>query len=127
MEPGEKALAESVVFNKVLYATTFLPNDQAFVPGGYVRLYVLNYLTGATAFDFDKDGDNDTSKVIGGGIPTKPVVIITTTGVTKLLISTSSTNPDVDSDTTSAGVTTTNLELQADVNFFLRWWKEVFD
>ena len=126
MEPGEKALSESVVFNKILYATTFLPNDEACVPGGYARLYALNYLTGAPAFDFDGDDDKDTVKVIGGGIPSKPVVIITTTGVAKLLISTSSTNPDADSEVTEAGVTTTGLEFP-DINFFLRWWKEVFD
>jgi len=126
MEPGEKALAESVVFKKVLYATSFLPNNEACVPGGYARLYALNYLTGAPAFDFDGDDDKDTAKIIGGGIPSKPVVIITTEGVAKLLISTSSTNPDVDSDITSAGVTTTGLEFP-DINFFLRWWKEVFD
>jgi len=109
-----------------LYATTFLPNDEACVPGGYARLYALNYLTGAAAFDFDEDGGNDTSKVIGGGIPSKQVVIITTTGVAKLLISTSSTNPDADSEVTEAGVTVTGLEFPV-INFFLRWWKEVFD
>jgi len=138
MEPGEKALSESVVFNKSMYATTFLPNDEACVPGGYARLYALNYLTGAPAFDFDGDDDKDTVKVIGGGIPSKPVVIITTTGaskpvviitttgVAKLLISTSSTNPDADSEVTEAGVTVTGLEFP-DINFFLRWWKEVFE
>ncbi len=126
MEQGEKALAESVVFNKTLYATTYLPNDEPCVPGGYALLYALNYLTGEAAFDFDGDGDNDTSKIIGGGIPSKPVVIITDTGVAKLLISTSSTNPDTDSTTTDAGVTTTDL-IFPKVNFFLKWWQELFD
>ncbi|MBU0465927.1 MAG: hypothetical protein KKE12_20425, partial [Proteobacteria bacterium] len=126
MEQGDKALSESVVFNKTLYATTFLPNNEACVPGGYAKLYALNYLTGAAAFDFDGDGNNDTNTIIGGGIPSKPVVIITDTGVTKLLISTSSTNPDAASDITSAGVTTTGLEFPV-INFFLKWWKELFN
>lgn len=126
MEPGEKALSESVVFNKVLYATTFLPNDQACVPGGYARLYALKYLTGVAAFDFDGVEGNDTSKIIGGGIPSKPVVIITTTGVAKLLISTSSTNPDADSEGTEAGVTVTGLVFPQ-VNFLLKWWRELFN
>ena len=126
MEQGDKALAESVVFNKTLYATTFLPNNEACVPGGYAKLYALDYLTGAAAFDFDGDGDNDTNEIIGGGLPSKPVVIITETGVAKLLILTSSTNPDPASDITSAGVTTTGLEFPV-INFFLKWWKEIFN
>jgi type IV pilus assembly protein PilY1 len=129
MEPGEKALAESVVFNKTLYATTFLPNDDPCVPGGYAKLYALDYLTGSSKFDLNGDDTvdaADASTVIGGGIPSKPVVIISSTGVAKLLISTSSTNPDEDSEITSAGVTTTELEFP-DINFFLKWWKEIFD
>ncbi len=126
MEQGDKALADAVVFNKTLYATIFLPNSETCVPGGYAKLYALNYLTGAAAFDFDGDGNDDTNTIIGGGIPSKPVVVITDTGVAKILISTSSTNPDSDSGTTSAGVTTTGLEFPV-INFSLKWWKELFN
>jgi type IV pilus assembly protein PilY1 len=129
MELGEKALSKSIVFNKTLYATTFLPNNEACVPGGYAKLYAVDYLTGAPKFDLDGDGDvdaDDASKVIGGGIPSKPVIVITAAGVSKLLISTSSTNPDQASEETTAGIITVDVEFP-DVNFYLKWWKEVFN
>ncbi|WP_287127008.1 PilC/PilY family type IV pilus protein [Desulfobacter sp.] len=128
MDTGEKALSESVVFNKTLYATTFLPNNEACVPGGYAKVYELNYLTGAPKFDLDNDSSidaDDLSKVIGGGIPSKPVVVITGDNVAKLLISTSSTNPDPTSPETTAGVLSVDLEFPA-VNFFLQWWRDLF-
>ncbi len=129
MEQGDKALAESVVFNTILYQTTFLPNNELCVPGGYANLYALDYLTGAPALDFDNDGDTDSDdakKIIGGGIPSKPVVVITETGIAKILISASSTNPDAASENTEAGVTSTDLVFPS-VNFFLRWWRGLFD
>ena len=129
MEPGEKALSESLVFNKTLYTTTFLPNNEVCVPGGYAKLYAVDYLTGAPKFDLDGDGDVDTddsSKVIGGGIPSKPVIVITSTGVAKLLISTSSTHPDAASLVTTAGVMTVDVKFP-DINFHLKWWRELFD
>ncbi len=107
----------------------FTDGKRKCVPGGYAKLYALNYLTGAPKFDLNGDDTvdaADASKVIGGGIPSKPVVIISPTGVAKLLISTSSTNPDALSEITGAGVTTTELEFPP-INFFLRWWKEIFD
>jgi len=128
LEPGEKALAESVVFNKTLYATTFLPNNDPCVPGGYAKVYALNYLTGAPKFDLDGNSSvdaDDLSKVIGGGVPSKPVVVITGDNVAKLLISTSSTVPDPTSQATTAGVLSVDLEFPA-INFFLQWWRELF-
>jgi len=129
MEPGEKALAESFVFNKTLYATTFLPNNDPCAPGGYAKVYALNYLTGAPKFDLDGNSSvnaDDLSKVIGGGVPSKPVVVITDDNVAKLLISTSSTVPDPNSAVTTAGVSSVVLEFPA-VNFFIEWWRELFD
>ncbi len=129
MEPGEKALAESLVFNKILYVTTFLPNNEPCVPGGFAKLYALDYLTGEPKFD--QNGDNvingdDASKVIGGGIPSRPVIVITGINVAKLLISTSSTNPEQTSEETTAGIITVDVEFP-DINFHLRWWKEAFN
>lgn len=126
MPQGEKALAESVVFNKKLYATTFLPNNEPCVPGGFAKLYVLNYLTGKPELDLNGDGtvsQADAASVIGGGIPSKPVIVITSTNVAKLLISTSSTIPDPASEDTAAGVVEVDTEFP-DVNFYLRWWRE---
>jgi Tfp pilus tip-associated adhesin PilY1 len=123
---GEKALAESIVFYKILYATTFLPNDDPCTPGGYAKLYALDYLTGTPAIDFNGDGNKDTGFVIGGGIPSKPVIIITETGKTKLLVSVGSTNPDAGSDDTGAGIPTFDPPAPP-INFFLRWWRELFN
>ena len=69
---------------------------------------------------------DDASKIIGGGIPSKPVIVITGTNVAKLLISTSSTNPEQTSEETTAGVITVDVEFP-DINFHLRWWEEVFN
>jgi len=112
---GEKALSESIVFSKFLYATTFLPNNDPCTPGGYAKLYSLNYLKG-----------NGTSQIIGGGIPSEPVIVITKDGTAKLLISVGSTNPNADSDDTGAGITTFDPPSDK-VNFILRWWRELFN
>jgi type IV pilus assembly protein PilY1 len=122
---GEKALAESTVFYKVFYITTFTPNDDPCMPGGESKLYALNYLTGAAAMDFDNDDTNDRSVIIGGGIPSKPVMVIRDSG-TNLLISIGSTNPDEESEDVSAGVLVID-PVVPDVNFFYLWWREVFN
>ena len=122
---GEKALAESTVFYKVFYITTFTPNDDPCMPGGESRLYALSYLTGAAAMDFDNDNTNDRSVIIGGGIPSKPVMVIRDSG-TNLLISIGSTNPDDQSEDVSAGVLVID-PVVPDLNFFYLWWRELFN
>ena len=66
---GEKVLAESTVFYKTLYMTTFTPNDDPCLPGGAGKLYALHYKTGAAVIDFDGDGTLEVSTILGGGIP----------------------------------------------------------
>jgi hypothetical protein len=122
---GEKALAESTVFYKVFYITTFTPNDDPCMPGGESRLYALSYLTGGAAMDFDDDDTNDRSVIIGGGIPSKPVMVIRDSG-TNLLISIGSTNPDDQSEDVSAGVLVID-PVVPDLNFFYLWWRELFN
>jgi type IV pilus assembly protein PilY1 len=122
---GEKALAESTVFYKVFYITTFTPNDDPCMPGGESKLYALSYLTGGAAMDFDDDDTNDRSVIIGGGIPSKPVMVIRDSG-TNLLISIGSTNPDEESEDVAAGVLVIN-PVVPDVNFFYLWWRELFN
>jgi Tfp pilus tip-associated adhesin PilY1 len=122
---GEKALAESTVFYKVFYITTFTPNDDPCMPGGASKLYALSYLTGGAAMDFDDDGTNDRSVIIGGGIPSKPVMVIRDSG-TNLLISIGSTNPDAQSEDVAAGVLVID-PIVPDVNFFYLWWRELFN
>jgi hypothetical protein len=55
--------------------------------------------------DFNKDGTKDRSTIIGGGIPSKTVIVITDTLVpAKMLISVGSTNPHATSGSFAAGV-----------------------
>ena len=121
---GEKILAEGVVFYKTFYITTFTPNEDPCVPGGDGKLYALSHLTGSAVLYFDNDTNKDRSVTIGGGIPSKPVMLITKTG-TKLLVSVGSSNPNADSPTTGAGVMNINPFLPP-INFFYKYWKEVF-
>jgi type IV pilus assembly protein PilY1 len=121
---GEKVLSENVVFYKTLYITTFLPNEDPCAPGGDSKLYALSYLTGQPVLDFDGNSSNDRSVTIGGGIPSKPVMLITKTG-TRLLVSVGSSNPDPASPSTGAGIM--NMQpLVPPINFFYKYWKEAF-
>ncbi|MBW2605196.1 MAG: hypothetical protein JRE28_12935 [Deltaproteobacteria bacterium] len=121
---GEKVLAEGVIFYKTLYITTFTPNEDPCAPGGDGKLYALSHLTGSAVLDFDNDSVADRISTVGGGIPSKPVMLITQTG-TKLLISVGSANPEAASPTTGAGVRNVN-PLLPPINFFYKFWKEVF-
>jgi type IV pilus assembly protein PilY1 len=121
---GEKVLAEGTVFYKTLYITTFTPNNDPSVPGGDAKLYALSYLTGAAVLDFDNDSDLDRRLTIGGGIPSKPVTLITRTG-TNLLISRGSTDPATDNPSLGAGVKHID-PLKPPINCFYRFWREIF-
>ena len=124
---GEKVLAENTVFYKTVYLTTFTPNPVPCVPGGDGRVYALQYKTSGNVLDFDKDGTKDRSTIIGGGIPSKTVIVITDTLVpAKMLISVGSTNPDPTSESFAAGVISID-PLTPDVNFIYRWWRELLN
>jgi type IV pilus assembly protein PilY1 len=88
---GEKVLAKTVVFGGVLYATTFLPANQATVASactaneGEARAYALNYLTGEGVYNLDSTTGIDRFAVIGGGIPSEVVIVIRDGGVTGLV------------------------------------------
>ena len=127
---GEKVLAQGVVFYKTYYLTTFTPNNDPCVPGGSARLYALNYLTGEAVIAFadaDGDGVNDLMRsiVLGGGIPSKPVIVITAEG-TKIFISVGSTNPNPVSQSIGAGIIGVD-PLYPKRNFFYLWWREIFN
>ena len=124
LEPGEKVLAEGTVFYKAFYVTTFTPNNDPCVPGGAAKIYALSHLTGAAVLDFDNSGTPSRSNEIGGGIPSKPVTVITPEGAT-LLISVGSTSPDAASLSVEAGIVT-QKPMEPPANFFYLWWREVF-
>ncbi len=129
---GEKVLGESTVFYKTLYITTFTPNAaladaDPCMPGGLGTLWALNYLTGAAVLNFDADAELERTVSIGGGIPSKPVMVITETGQ-KLFISVGSTNPDaaVAGEGFGAGIVAVD-PLAPPANFFLLWWRELIN
>jgi Tfp pilus tip-associated adhesin PilY1 len=129
-DAGEKVLAQGVVFYKTFYLTTFAPNNDPCLPGGNAHLYALDYLTGAAVIKFsdtDGDGDNDLTRsvVLGGGIPSKPVTVITSSG-TKLFISVGSTNPNSASQSIGAGIIAVD-PLYPKRNFFYLWWRQIFN
>ena len=124
LDRGEKMLAEGIVLNKVFYFTTFTPSDDPCVPGGIAKLYALNYKTGAAVSGFLTGGIPGIT--IGGGIPSRPVLVLSgTTGVPKLLISVGSTMPDGVSQSEGAGIPDSDLPPKRDFKYI--WWKELFD
>jgi type IV pilus assembly protein PilY1 len=121
---GEKVLSEGAVFYKTFYIPTFTPNDDPCSPGGDGTLYALNHLTGEPVLDFNHDSKKDRSVIIGRGIPSKPIVRITGTD-TKLLISVGSEYSDVAGPSIAAGIKIID-PLAPPVNFFYRYWREMF-
>jgi len=132
LNTGEKILAEPIVFYKVLYATTFTPHDPSSasydpcMPGGVGTLYALKYLTGEGVVDFTGDTVADRSTTIGGGIPSKPVMVIPPEGAPRIFISVGSTEADAAdlvSEEFGAGTLTIDPDLPTN-NFFYLWWIE---
>lgn len=91
---GEKGLAKTVIFNGILYVTTYVPANSCnstvtCSPNeGVARLYAVNYLDATPEIDLDKDGDVDSADrfaKIGGGIPSEPVIVIREGGTTGLV------------------------------------------
>lgn len=108
---GEKVLSEGVVFLKTYYVTTFSPEE-----GG--KLYALNYKTGEAVYGSLR------VKGKGGGLLSKPVVVINKTDQ-KLLVSAGAINPG-GSGTESVGPGILAIEPSAPpANFFYLWWREL--
>jgi Tfp pilus tip-associated adhesin PilY1 len=127
---GEKVLGQGVAFYKTYYVSTFTPNDDPCTPGGKAKLYAIDYKTGAAVLKFtdtDGDGEKDLTRsvVLGGGIPSKTVVVITVTNQ-KLFLSLGSTNPDADSKAVGAGIVRVD-PLYPKRNFFYLWWREMLN
>jgi len=90
---GEKVLARTLIFDGVLYVTTYVPaNDTTAVQTcsaaeGAARYYAINVLTGAPSFNLDNsaDGSEDRFVLIGGGIPSDPVIVVREGGASGLV------------------------------------------
>jgi type IV pilus assembly protein PilY1 len=122
---GEKVLATGIVFYKVYYITTFTPDSSdPCVPGGTARVYGLYYRTGLAVSQLGFSSDDGRSQEIGGGIPSKPVIVITDEE-TKVIFSVGSTLQDDEGGggggSTDAGIFT--MDPLESKNFFELWWK----
>ena len=121
-EIGEKSLAKGTVFYKVLYMTTFVPSTDPCLPGGEATVYAMNYKTGAAVLSFGGAG-LVRAAMVGGGIPSNPVPVITSKGQ-KLLVSVGSTIPVAGSESVEAGILGID-PLAPDLNFYYMWWREL--
>src|SRR3972149_6109737 len=88
---GEKVLAKTLIYNGVLFFTTYIPaNDSTAVNTcqaneGEGRYYEVNVLTGTPAYDLNGDGTLDRFGIAGGGIPSEVIIVIRDGGVTGLV------------------------------------------
>lgn len=95
---GEKALAGATVMSRVAYFTTYTPSSSgenicSADNRGTARFYALQHLTAAPAYNFDTSNDTsvvvkgttDRSKVIGTGIPSGMVTVISSTGISAIV------------------------------------------
>ena len=121
---GEKSLAKVTIFFRVLFFTTFTPNDDPCLPGGEARLYAVNYKTGEAVLDLDSNGSLERDIPIGGGPPSEFIIVITE-GVTKGYTNVGSANPDSASSEITGGPVEGKLLLPPR-NFFYLWWREIF-
>jgi len=83
---GEKILSEPVVFQGIVYFTTYVPPSGADVcnASGSAYLYAIDYVTGA-----GKYGSGARYSFIGYGIPSSPLVSMNPYGGTDVYVSTS--------------------------------------
>jgi hypothetical protein len=91
----EQALAKPVVYNNLVYFTTFSPKEDADIctTGGTARLYVMYYLSGGGALEVDAVSDFDgsagtRSKIIGSGLPSAPSITINSQGQATIIVGT---------------------------------------
>jgi len=88
---GEKVLAKTLIFNGVLFFTTFIPANDSTAANtcqaneGEGRYYEVNLLTGAPMYDLTGDTTLDRFGIAGGGIPSEVIVVIRDGGVTGLV------------------------------------------
>ena len=91
---GEKVMAKTVIFNGVLYVTTYTPANNLTAQNtcqpneGNGKLFAVNYLNGTAAIDFDKSGtltNGDRTKDLHGGVPSELVTVIREGGTSSIV------------------------------------------
>ncbi|BAV33244.1 hypothetical protein SCL_0927 [Sulfuricaulis limicola] len=88
---GEKVLAKPVIFDGVLFFTTFIPANVSTAQNtcqaneGEGRYYEVNYLTGSPVYNLAGDSTLDRYAFAGGGIPSEVIIVIRDGGVTGLV------------------------------------------
>jgi type IV pilus assembly protein PilY1 len=88
---GEKVLAKTLIYNGVLFFTTFIPANDSTAQNtcqaneGEGRFYEVNLLSGAPMYDLNGDNSLDRFGVAGGGIPSEVIIVIRDGGVTGLV------------------------------------------
>ncbi|MGE0086146.1 MAG: IPT/TIG domain-containing protein [Desulfococcaceae bacterium] len=123
LSTGEKPLSNGTVFYGVYYVTTFTPiTDDPCAIGGIGKLWGVGYKNGNTVSELAFTGDSGRSTTLGGGIPSKPVLVLTEEGA-KLLISVGSTEEKEGSTSTGAGVVAADPLISK--NFFELWWRQL--
>jgi type IV pilus assembly protein PilY1 len=120
---GESVLAKVLVFNRVLYVTTFTPNE-----GGKATLYALDYKTGEPAFSSAEFNHNlGRAKEIGTSVPSRPVATVNQ-GVQNIITAATAPStavpPKGSKGPQGAGILAIN-PLFPKVNFFYLWWKQL--
>jgi Tfp pilus tip-associated adhesin PilY1 len=92
----EKVLAKPVVFNRLVYFTTYTyKGENPCEVAGFARLYTMEYLSGGGAVDFSDqsyaDGTTSSRSVdIGVGVPSAPVISVNLKGQASVIIGTTS-------------------------------------
>ena len=112
---GEKVLQKTLIFNRVLYFSTFTPGDD----GGTGRIYALNYKTGEAVL-FESGTHLVRNKVAGRSLPSVPIMYIGEK-TQKLFVATKVANPSNLSESLGAGILAIK-PLMPPSNLFYLWW-----
>jgi type IV pilus assembly protein PilY1 len=122
-ETKEQVLARPVIYNRLVYFTTFSPKEtdpDVCTTGGTARLYVMEYLSGGGALAVDDLTDlagsaGSRSKVIGSGVPSTPIITIDDAGQATIVIG------------TTEGQVYSQEAFSPDTNRQILYWREFFD
>jgi Tfp pilus tip-associated adhesin PilY1 len=98
LEKGEKVLARPMVYNRIVYFTTYTHTDpDPCKVAGTGKLYSVEYLSGGGSGNLSEDAyttgvlsevSNRYVVTTGPGLPSAPVITINTTGVASVIVGT---------------------------------------